>query len=70
MDSNKRQLLMSTFFKPRNGAPDGVSQLLPDASQEKSESDRIAVLFFSTILVLQQYILVQQAKTPKLRAPK
>jgi hypothetical protein len=30
-------------FKPRNEAPDGVSQLLSDASQEKSESDRVAV---------------------------
>jgi len=43
MDSNKRQSLMSRFSKPRNIELDRISQLLPDASQEKSESDRTTI---------------------------
>ena len=34
---------MNRFLKPGNVVLDGVSQLLPDASQEKSESDRISI---------------------------
>jgi len=34
MDLNKKQSLMSRFLKPRSVVPDGVSQLLPDASLE------------------------------------
>ena len=33
---------MSRFLKPRSVVPDGVSQLLPDASLEATQSDRVA----------------------------
>jgi len=76
MDSNKRQSLMSRFLKPRNIELDGISQLLLDASQEKSESDwttiDIAVDLWTLLCYIYRTVLlvVQQVKNAKVKGAK